>query len=65
MSRSSSGLGRRPLKAEITSSNLVRDVFYLNYFLPNGKRKFSLSLIKMFYNGFVSRFYKILDFPTP
>ena len=28
MSRSSSGLGRRPLKAEITSSNLVRDVFF-------------------------------------
>jgi hypothetical protein len=24
MARSSSGLGRRPLKAEITSSNLVR-----------------------------------------
>ena len=26
MSRSSSGLGRRPLKAEITGSNPVRDV---------------------------------------
>ena len=28
LSRSSSGPGRRPLKAEITSSNLVRDVFF-------------------------------------
>ena len=29
MSRSSSGPGRRPLKAEITGSNPVRDVFFL------------------------------------
>ena len=34
MSRSSSGPGRRPLKAEITGSNPVRDVFLLSK-LPN------------------------------
>ena len=34
MSRSSSGPGRRPLKAEITGSNPVRDVFLLLK-LPN------------------------------
>ena len=33
MSRSSSGPGRRPLKAEITGSNPVRDVFL---FAPAG-----------------------------
>ncbi len=34
MSRSSSGPGRRPLKAEITGSNPVRDVFFFEK-LPN------------------------------
>ena len=37
MSRSSSGPGRRPLKAEITGSNPVRDVFFfkklLNFYM--------------------------------
>ena len=36
MARSSSGLGRRPLKAEITSSNLVRATNFPG--LPNGGR---------------------------
>ena len=34
MSRSSSGLGRRPLKAEITGSNPVRDVIPRRIFTP-------------------------------
>ena len=37
MARSSSGLGRRPLKAEITSSNLVRATKHL---IPELPRRF-------------------------
>ena len=40
MARSSSGLGRRPLKAEITSSNLVRATTHLIPGLPTEVRVF-------------------------
>ena len=43
MARSSSGLGRRPLKAEITSSNLVRATTHLIPGLPMEGRVFLFS----------------------